>query len=164
MTVGEIIEKCMPPRCVRWRYSSHESLRLCVCVDCHDFASRVDYVKCLSTSYSRVRGFLERRRITAVAHLCRFPTSSISLCGKRVARRAAILSSDSALFSASRCVGVHVFFISSIRYIIWRLLYTLYETHANIADFSPTVSVGRRASRTPCFCAHGWWGCWRLKS
>ena len=114
MTVGEIIEKCMPPRCVRWRYSSHESLRLCVCVDCHDFASRVDYVKCLSTSYSRVRGFLERRRITAVAHLCRFPTSSISLCGKRVARRAAILSSDSALFSASRCVGVHVFFISSI--------------------------------------------------
>ena len=95
MTVGEIIEKCMPPRCVRWRYSSHESLRLCVCVDCHDFASRVDYVKCLSTSYSRVRGFLERRRITAVAHLCRFPTSSISLCGKRVARRAAILSSDS---------------------------------------------------------------------
>lgn len=37
-----------------------------------------------------------------------------------------------------------MFFISSMRYIIWRLLYTLYETHANIADF-----FAHRIGRSP---------------
>ena len=163
MTVGDVVEKCMPLRCVRWRNTSHESLRLCVRVDCHDFASCVDEVKCLSTSCSRVRGFLETRRIAARVRSLDFVgiPPPLFLCAASVSFAPPRFFPQTPCFPP-RVASAFTCFLFHQCVILYGVYYTHYTKRMLTSQiFSPTVSVGRRASRTPSFSRIHGWGCWR---